>query len=319
MKQLKLIPLIISCLLVSCDSSIDKPSIGPNNEVRFGSLKFVAPIGAQTLAFYNLGANPSFETNANPQIISSQFALGQKEMILFDSITGLRSSMNNGKKYRLHRIVTNGNFFLVRINRDVMPENPYYVSFGEKLIPSLVVEYLYPETNFKYVGSASDVAGVLATGLHEGNPVDYVVIPEPALYNVMHNANSNTYGKLEVISSFREEFSQKTGMNGFPQAGVFIREDSYQQYQSFYDSLLDILDQHIDMAINNLDAVATTMDHQNSLNEQMTKFGFTSVIAKDVQTANNGFGLVLNDSNIDINAFLRLLKLPEVAQDLINE
>lgn len=292
---------LVSLTLVGCTS----------NNVIEKYQKVYSPAGAPTLAFYDQSKTGTFETNTTPANVLAQLQTDNYGMVVFDFYNGLKSIKTNSSHYKLAKILTGGNLYLVGINKTTAPtKDDYIVSFGQNLIPDIVYKKIYGEeiaATTHYVGAVADAQGVLTSGLHEGNPVDYVLIAQPALYATLNNKSAATYGTLSVIASLRAEWKTLTGQDAIPQAGLFVNTGYYTEHKQFFDDQFDLIDERIDTCINDPLTMKQTLDKDLDADSQKTLFGFTSQIAYNVQTSEaspNGFALVSGDETVDIKEFL---------------
>lgn len=278
--------------------------------------KTISPSGAPAIAFYDQASTGKFETNATPTNVLAQLQADNYGMVVFDFYNGLKSLKANEGHYKLARILTGGNLYLVGINKTSEPTaTDYIVSFGKNLLPDVVYREIYGNEiadATHYVAGISDAQGVLASGKHEGNDVDYVLIAQPALFAVTNNQSAETYSKLTVVSSLRAKWEEKTGQTAVPQAGLFINMNYYNDHKNYYEDQLTLIDERIETAIEDPITVKTTMDADLSTDEQKTFFGFTSAIAYNVQKDGaNGFALVSGEEVIDIPSFLTAINITE--------
>ncbi len=300
---------LVGLTLVSCT---------PENNVIGNWQKVYSPSGAPTLAFYDQGKTGTFSTNTTPANVLAQLQTDNYGMVVFDFYNGLKSIKTNTSNYKLAKILTGGNLYLVGINKTSAPtKDDYIVSFGQNLVPDIVYKKIYGDeiaTATHYVGAVADAQGVLTSGLHEGNPVDYVLIAQPALYATLSNQGAATYGKLSVIASLRTEWKTLTGQDAIPQAGLFVNTEYYANHKQFFDDQFDLIDERIDTCINDPLTMKQKIDSDLDTDSQKALFGFTSQIAYNVQTSEtspNGFALVSGDEQVDIQEFLTSINVTD--------
>lgn len=284
--------------------------------------KTYSPAGAPAIAFYDQAKTGLFETNTTPANVLAQLQADNYGMVVFDFYNGLKSLKANDGHYKLAKILTGGNLYLVGINKTTAPTaGDYIVSFGQNLLPDIVYKNIYGEdiaSATHYVNSVSDAQGVLTSGLHEGSQVDYVVIAQPALFAVTHNSAAATYGQTTVIANLRTEWEVKTGQTAFPQAGLFINTNYYTEHKAFFDDQLALIDERIDTCISDPTTMKEYMDADLTSDEQKAFFGFNSQIAYNVQKDDaNGFALVSGEETVDVSAFLASIGVNEDYTDYI--
>ena len=329
---------LVALLLTGCtvnndssqSSSFDDTTSSSNTssqpQVIENYMKAISPSGAPAIAFYDQGNSGTFETNQTPSNVLAQLSQDNYGMVVFDFYNGLKNLKANQGHYKLAKIITAGNLYLVGIDKTNQPTaEDKIVSFGQGLIPDLAFNYLYKDNqeilnNVSYVASTSEAGAILTAGMYEGEAVDYVVVAQPVLSTVLANTNANTYGRLNVIASFKDMWKEKTGQDGIPQAGLFINMNYYEEHQNYFDEQLELISTRLDTCINDPLSMKQTMDEQLSLQEQAALFGFNSQIAYNVQSSQetpNGFALLGSQDNIDINDFFLTLGIDEDYLDYI--
>ena len=93
---------ILTLLLLS---GITLTGCNKNNANSEGVIKFISPVGAPALAFYDQGNNPYYDTKSVPSQVAAQLQKKDYDVVVFDSINGLKSIKNNeeenGLNYKL--------------------------------------------------------------------------------------------------------------------------------------------------------------------------------------------------------------------------
>ena len=128
-------------------------------------------------------------------------------------------------------------------------KNPYVVLFQQGQIPDRIFQYVYGDTftNVHYVSSAQDAARVGITGKNEADNnalVDYVLLPQPALTNVL--ANSTAGAKL--YKNVQDDFIEKSGGLEITQASIFVNTNTNS---ALIDTFLDTIESEIKAAKEN--------------------------------------------------------------------
>lgn len=282
-------------------------------------LKIICPSGAPSLCFYEEAALGHLETMSTPSAVSAQLQADNYGIVVCDFTTGLSSIVTNSGDYKLARMLTGGNLYLVGIDKQESPKDgDYIVAFGEGLLPDLAFKYIYEAKGWggeiEYVAATSDAGAVLQEGKHNGKDVDYVVIAQPTLYSILSGLDENEASRRTVISILRDDWAEVTGLAPvIPQAGLFINQSMFNEHKDYYlDEFFPALDGSIDNAISDFDAVKEVMNDNWSISEQAALFGFNVNVAEAVQTdqaAPNGFALVSAEDhqNLDITSFLQTL------------
>ncbi len=282
--------------------------------------KIICPSGAPSLCFYQEAVLGHLETMSTPSLVAAQLQADNYGIVVCDFTTGLSSIVTNKGDYKLARILTGGNLYLVGIDKTERPKKgDSVVAFGEGLLPDLAFRYLYEddldwEEDVEYVAATSDAGAVLQEGKHNGHDVDYVVIAQPTLYSILSGLSEEEAARRHVISVLRDEWGEETGLAPvIPQAGLFINQSMFEEHESYYlDEFFPLLDEAIETAIYDFAAVKEVMNDNWSISEQAALFGFNVNIAEAVQTdaeAPNGFALVSAEDHEehDITSFLQAL------------
>ncbi len=292
--------LLLSLITLVCSSCGNSPA-------RLSQLKLISPNGAPCLALYNFAKNGNLEINTNPALVGGQLQADNYDMVVFDFSKGLESLSRNHGHYKLAKILTGGNLYLVGINKDESKKEPksgdLVVSFGEGLIPDLTFKQIYNDRGIdvRYVQGVSDIAPILKSGKFQTEEVDYVVIAEPLLSKLMKDLDQSHY----TIISLRDKWGEvKQTSPIIPQAGLFVNMNSYQKNETVFNDYLKQINADIDVAINEPIKVKQIMEEKGDASDQEKIFGFTAEQVYEVQKdGRNGFALVGNSQTIDINDF----------------
>ena len=129
------------------------------------------------------------------------------------------------------------------------PKQPYVVLFQQNQIPDRLFKYVYGEqfTNIHYVGSAQDAARVGITGKNEADNnalVDYVLLPQPALTNVLANSTANA----KLYKNIQDDFITKSGGLEITQASIFVNTNTSS---ALIDTFLNTIEKDIKAAKEN--------------------------------------------------------------------
>lgn len=299
----------IVCLLGSCS--------GKTSDV----IKTISPKGAPTLAYFDQGKNENFITSGTPTNVLAELQKNEYDFVIFDSITGLKSIKKNNANFKLAKIITGGNFYLVSINKvpdesgnvPLPGENDKVISFGQNLIPDVVysklcADYWHISNKANYVNGVEDALAVLVSGKYSGGNADYVFISEPALTNALNNKEATTYGKINIVKNIQQEWKNYSGQDGLAQAGLFVNNESYSKKKDELEKYVVSLNERIDIAINEPEKAIEALNQFGDNKAQQSKFGFTSNHVSLLQSnKQNRFGLVPSSKSIDVNQFLTSL------------
>lgn len=105
----------------------------------------ITPQGAPAAAFAQYAGDENL-TCAQPTTVSAAFSAGEQDIIVFDSVNGAKLAKKNDGNYKLARMVTYGNLYVVATGNDadgVMDDGDYIISYGEGLVPDLAFKAVY--------------------------------------------------------------------------------------------------------------------------------------------------------------------------------
>ena len=106
-----------------------------------------------------------------------------------------------------HTAVLTSNFYIYSTGNDtnnLMENDDNIVCFGQNNTPDILFNHLYPNIEVDtYVAGVSDIAPIAMSGQINNESVDYCIIADPVLFNVMNNTKAATYGKGSEYSNFQ--------------------------------------------------------------------------------------------------------------------
>lgn len=292
---------------------------GTKNPDFIGTLPFkvISPYGAPTVALYKIINNSNLEINTTPANIRASFATKDKDVIIFDTLNALSMIKAEGHPFKLAQVITNGNYYIVGINKSAtseMTSSDYIVNFGANLTPDNVYTYLYPHLvdNTYYVDGVQQAAATVCSGKHNSHDVDYVFMAQPSLFEMMNNHECNTYGKLTIVKNIQLEWKNKTGLEGIPQAGIFIRNLFYEKQKDDFKAFIKIVDDTIDEVNNDPSHVRNQFTAFGTKEEQKNAFSVSADFFEEY-----GGSLGLTKGGVDINAFLTIFGKPLIDENLL--
>jgi NitT/TauT family transport system substrate-binding protein len=300
MKKRYLTFLLPFVLLASCNKRVN------NND--FSSLNIISPVGAPSATMYSFANDTNFETNSNVTLIETKFLTDEYDVIIMDHTRGIKQITNNNADFKLARIITKGNLFLVGINKaedEVPNEASKIVTFGSPAaITNQVLTKIYPFiTEPFYVNSVTEAGSVLKLGKYDTLDVDYVLMAEPLLFSILHSADDYpTKGKLTRIISLQDEWKNLTGFEGYPQAGLFISNKLINDKKDLVTNFLAKIDENITNLIENPSVAVDALNNYGTLDDQKARFGVTANVLNAMQKDNQN-RLGYTDGGIDVDAF----------------
>lgn len=155
-----------------------------------------------------------------------------------------------------------------------------------------------------YVADVASTAPFMVAGVDGENKVDYVVSSYPVIFAANNNANKKT--ELSIYANVADKFSKKFSTEGFPQAGLFIKTELYNQYVSGDEATVKNVNEFLgaydaaalDLVEGGTEAVANITKYSSDTTEQSARFGFAAGVIKSVQKK-NGLAFLEHSKNPD--------------------
>lgn len=219
---LALVMALSLCAFASAEENTDSALI---------SLTVTSPSGAPALALSVLADQyPANYTYIAADEIAAAFAKKEADFIVAPINAGAKLYKLGKSTYKLAAVVTWGNLFIASQKADLKQEDlnsASVVLFGENTINASMVLYALEKNGIKpgdvsYLASASETQKLL---LNDADAI--VVTAEPALTAAKITAKKDE----KAISSIavNELLKQADGDDGYPQAGLFVKEDTLKK------------------------------------------------------------------------------------------
>ena len=309
-KMKKILPLLSTlALLAACANK------GPSNL----DVSVLCPTGAPALAFYNYANDSKFETNANASegIVPSMLK-GDKDVVILPTNAGVNAISKKSAPYKLAATITFGNIYLAATGHDTdgtLNDGDYIVLFSQGQVPDLLFHYVFGDTldsNAHYVPSGTEAAKVLKAGKNmtsTNEDVDYVLIAEPALQNVM-----NTTPNVTIAKNIQTEYKTKSNGLDIFQASVFVNNNLEKDKAK---SFLKQLEGDIKAALKDSNKVKEGLAKSENLSVQ---YGVPSVDVVDQSFKNNnsmGLGYKsAKENKATIDNFLSLFNIEATNEEI---
>lgn len=275
-------------------------------------LDILAPVGAPSLALYSYATDSHFVTNASVPVIKAAFFDETTDIIIVDHQQGLKQITEQNADFSLARIITKGNLHLVGLNKaaDAIPTSAdHIISFGAaSAVVNEVLFHLYPDIApiVTFVASLSDIAPIMTLGQYNQTAVDFVLVAEPLLSKVVSNSNGDIIYQPQI--NLQTAWHDATALDGYPQAGLFVRNATYEAKPELIEEFLLGIDQNITNLISNPAEVKIDIDENGDTTWQTNKFGIETTTMVTLQEVENRLGMTVG--GIDVNEFNALIDIP---------
>ena len=218
------------------------------------AVKLSAPAGAPAIAVAPLAAeHPERYTFLDASTIGAEFQKNEADFIIAPVNAGAKLYRAGKSTYRLAAVVTWGNLYLAsqreNFSLDTLKETEL-VLFGENTInASVVLAALAAKgvepASVRYLAGAAETQAELLS-----NPEAVVVTADPAV-------TAAKMKKEQVQSiSVQELLKEGTGMDGFAQAGLFVRKETAEEHPEAAAAYLEAVKAAAGMTQSDLAAVA---------------------------------------------------------------
>ena len=189
-----------------------------------------------------------------------------------------------------------------------MTNDDYVVLFQQNQLPDRLFKYVYGDefTNLHYVTAASDAAKCAITGKNETDnnaSVDYVLVPQPALTNVLASTKANA----KQYSDIQEDFKTKSNGLEITQASIFVNTNADKLKISYF---LETIYRDIISALANPSLLKDAVEGLSQV-ELTNKFGVGSGALLQKMVADNAIRIGYKSAyqnKAAIDNFLKALK-----------
>lgn len=277
------------------------------------NLTIITPTGAPSLAFYNYVKDANFETNNDASNIVPMMVKGQKDIVVLPTNVGVNAIVNKKVDYKIAATITFGNLFVASTgndDNDQLDKDDYIVLFQQGSVPDLVFHGVFGkeyDDSIHYVSNAKAASQCLMTGKNiesENEPVDYVLIAEPAFTTAKgKNEKVKEYANIQTL--YKEKFDSEIF-----QASVFVK--SGVDAKSFLSSLQG----DIKAALNNGDVLSEKLAEADNAE---AVFGVNPQVAANVTKNGNGMGLgfkLAKDNKEGIDKFLKVFNIDATSEEI---
>ncbi len=219
-----------------------------------GEMTLSAPNGAPAIAVAGLALeNPEAFTFVDAETIAAEFANATHDFIIAPVNAGAKLFKAGKSTYRLAAVITWGNLVFASQKKDFSLESingSALTLFGENTINASVARYVLEKKEIQpasteYLAGAANTQQLLLS-----DPEAVVLTAEPAV----------TAAKIknEAVTSIalNEVLGEITGVDGFTQAGLFVKEETLKADAAAVDAYLERIRQAADMAVNDLETLA---------------------------------------------------------------
>ena len=281
----KIITLLLALLcLVACATNQTNSESDTNL-----TYKIVSPSGAPALSLLDLAddENVNLDIVDGSDVLQAEFINNEADIIIAPVNLGVKIS-NQTLNYELKSIITWGNLHLVSTNKDF--KKGKVAAFGEIAVPGKVIGSLeLNDYNFEWFNAVSEVSAALLAGQYEA-----AVLAEPYLTMTKTKSDKEIYEIVDIQNLYKE----KTGLNSYPQAAVFVNAKKDIDYTEILNKIKTSIktysedNENLSKRIDEVD-----MEKLGFANPELIKKAYNKMALNYVE---------LKDCMDEVNAFLKL-------------
>ncbi len=276
MKKL-LFPLMFVCALASCTKQ----------ETKTDTLKIAVPSGAPSLSLldimYDEASRNTVDILNDSSVIKSSFLNDTYDLIVAPANIGAQM-YNSAENYYMLAGLTFGNLYLVsktEFNSVSDLTNFNFISFGKDTITDMISSYILNKNNItlntSYLSSTADTKTAF---ISSNNACEVYLIADPIYSVVKSNFESNSKPFYSV--SLTSEWKKSANTDGFLQAALFVKKDTYENNLDLVNSYLDKIEKSINN-LNNESNISTT----NQKIKELNIFDFSDEVMKSAIKGSN--------------------------------
>ena len=313
MKNKLFLSIMLTGLALTGCGSTQESSTEPESSSQapdISTLKIISPSGAPAISLYRMYNQSNVEINADANnVLSYLSANSEKDIVIAPTNALVSKVMGKINNFKIAANITFGNFYLVSVNKEGeanMTSDSYVVLFQQNQLPDRLFKYVYgADYDLHYVTAASDAAKCAITGKNEtdnNHSVDYVLVPQPALTNVLANTKANA----KLYANIQEDFKTKSNGLEITQASIFVNTNTDK---ALIDAFLNKIEQDIKDALANPSLLKEAVEGL-SQEELTNKFGVGSGQLLQKMVAENAIRIGYKkaiDNKAAIDNFLKAL------------
>jgi hypothetical protein len=261
-------------------------------------VKWVSPVGAPALAFYDQGTNTNWVSSSSPQTqVVPAFATNDNAAVVFDGVSGLNLIKNKNYNYKLAQWISGGNFYVVstkysdKTSLTSGMKIDAFVKSGNASQSFLKLSkekwgWSYLDSDITFENGVADVKDHLVAA---PEAFDYYVVAEP-VKTAATKALKAKGVTLNTISNLQDDWKTAYQTGTIPAAAIFVNTTQYAAHSGAIDIFLKETQTRQNTAVNTPASVKTALDAYGDDTAVTARFGFTSGLVSALQT-NNLFGI----------------------------
>ncbi|WP_281714715.1 hypothetical protein [Allobaculum stercoricanis] len=228
--------LLVALTLAACSTAQTTSSAQALSEVSSEPIKVLAPAGAPALATLGLGDLAEVEYVEGQDLLVSELSKADSEYDLIVAPINLGvKTWKESQAYQLDSVLTWGNLYIVSQDENWNEAGKTIAAFGEKAVPGMVFNSLYPDmqATIEYYPSVVEASAALLS-----QKADSALLAQPAAAGAVAKAKENGT-ELSLVADLQALWSEsfESEHKGYPQAALFVKKDQAAKYQDELDAM----------------------------------------------------------------------------------
>lgn len=311
--------ILVSCLvlflIVGCTTTTKEtePTVTPVIQEDI-NLKVLAPKGAPALSLIPYVKENSEQVTFvdGTDVIQAAFVnpTPDYDVIIAPTNLGGKLAADGKTKYKMLGVITWGNLYLVSENEEAIHTDGNLAAFGEGAVPGKIFEeaVLNVVPVVTYYNSVTDAQAALLT-----NTANVALLAEPAATATIQKGKDSGLD-LKIILDLQEAMKEKTGTYGYPQAAIFVLEDSYNQNKESFDNLIKMINSYLQEVTNDKEILAADIDE---ISPEELGVPNSAIVVKTWERMNISFQPAI-DTEKQLTDFLKLFGIDDLTNVVID-
>lgn len=232
---------LVALTLAACSSAPAASSTQTSSTAVSEPVKVLAPTGAPALATLGLGDLAEVDYVDGQDLLVSELSKTDSEYDLIVAPINLGvKTWKESQSYQLDSVLTWGNLYIASQDENWNEAGKTIAVFGEKAVPGMVFNSLYPDVQatVEYYPSVVEASAALLS-----QKADSALLAQPAAAGALAKGKESGM-ELSLVSDLQALWSEshESEHKGYPQAALFVKKDQADQYEAALDAMRTYLD-----------------------------------------------------------------------------
>lgn len=232
---------LVALTLAACSSAPSASSTQASSTAVSEPVKVLAPTGAPALATLGLGDLAEVDYVDGQDLLVSELSKTDSEYDLIVAPINLGvKTWKESQAYQLDSVLTWGNLYIAAQDENWNEAGKTIAVFGEKAVPGMVFNSLYPDVQatVEYYPSVVEASAALLS-----QKADSALLAQPAAAGALAKGKESGM-ELSLVSDLQALWSEshESEHKGYPQAALFVKKDQADKNEAALDAMRTYLD-----------------------------------------------------------------------------